>query len=120
MGHPGPRRKGFIAKVTGRTTEEADRLLYGKATWKSWKNQDRCLIGKKTDYSLFERTHMFLWYGMKGTVDKKLSANLDILKRGGYPFELKIFNDLGHGGLAADTRQFSMEVQAAYESSTAK
>ncbi len=47
MGHPGPRRKKFLAKVTGRTLEEADRILYGKATWRSWKNQDYGLIGKK-------------------------------------------------------------------------
>ena len=35
MGHPGPRRKKFLAKISGRTLEEADRILYGKATWKS-------------------------------------------------------------------------------------
>lgn len=77
MGHPGPRRKKFFAKISGRTLEEADRILYGKATWKSWKNQDYFLIGRKTDYSLFTKTDMYLWYGIKGTVDKKLSANLD-------------------------------------------
>lgn len=40
MGHPGPRRKKFLAKITGRTQEEADRNLYGKTTWQSWKNQN--------------------------------------------------------------------------------
>lgn len=62
MGHPGPKRKKFLAKVTGRTLEEADRILYGKATWRSRRNQDYDLIGKKTDYSLLERTDMYLWY----------------------------------------------------------
>lgn len=51
MGHPGPRRKKFLAKLAGRTPEEAGRILYGRATWRSWKNQDYFLIGKKTDYT---------------------------------------------------------------------
>lgn len=117
MGHPGPRRKAFLAKISGRTYEEADRILYGKATWKSWKNQDYYLIGKKTDYSLFQKTNMFLWYGIKGNVDKKLSANLDLLKQKGFPFTVKIFHDLGHGGLAGEhPDQFVEEVKAAHTS----
>ena len=118
MGHPGPKRKKFLAKVTGRTLEEADRILYGKATWRSWKNQDYDLIGKKTDYSLFGRTDMFLWYGIRGGVDKKLSAGLEALKKTGYPFETKIFTDLGHGGLAGEHPEaFLQEVQAAHRHS---
>lgn len=113
MGHPGPKKKKFLAKVTGRTLEEADRILYGMATWRSWKNQDYDLIGKKTDYSLFERTDMFLWYGIRGSVDKKLSAGLEALKKTGYLFETKIFTDLGHGGLAGEhPEEFLQEVQA--------
>lgn len=82
------------------------------------KNQDYFLIGKKTDYALFEKTDMYLWYGIKGTVDKKLSAGLDALKRSGYPFETKIFTDLGHGGLAGEhPERFSQEVQAAHRRS---
>ncbi len=93
--------------------------LYGRATWQSWKNQDYALIGKKTDYSLFARTHMFLWYGIKGLVDKKLSANLGKLKAQGYPFEEKIFTDLGHGGLAGEQpRRFMEEVTLAYQKAT--
>ena len=49
MGHPGPRRKRFLARVSGRTLEEADRILYSKATWRSWKNQDSFFLGRKTD-----------------------------------------------------------------------
>ena len=120
MGHPGPLRKKFLAKITDRSIEEADRILYGKATWKSWKNQDYYLIGKKTDYSLFERTHMFLWYGIKGTVDKKLSEGLDELKRKSYRFEEKIFTDCGHGGLAEEQpERFVSEVTKAHEGSAA-
>lgn len=121
MGHPGPRRKRFLAKISGRTLEEADRILYGKATWRSWKNQDYFLIGKKTDYSLFARTDMHLWYGLKGTVDKKLSAGLDALKQRGFSFEIKLFPNLGHGGLAGEhPAEFSKEVQAAHRHSLEK
>ncbi len=121
MGHPGPKRKRFLAKVSGRTIEEADRILYGKATWRSWKNQDYDLIGKKTDYSLFERTDMFLWYGIRGKVDKKLSAGLEVLKKTGYPFETKIFTNLGHGGLAGEHPEaFLQEVQAAHRHTLAR
>ena len=115
MGRPGPKRIKFLAKITGRTPEEAQRILYGRATWKSWKNQDYFLIGKKTDYTLFSKTHMFLWYGIKGSVDKKLSAGLQNLRQKGFAFEAKIFQNLGHGGLAGEhPAQFSQEVQAAY------
>lgn len=120
MAHPGPLRKRFLAKVTGRSLSEVDRVLYTKDTWKSWKNQDYWLIGKRTDYSLFERTHMFLWYGIKGTVDKKLSDNLDRLKDTGYPFELKIFSEFGHGGLAGEHPvQFVKEVTDTWQKSFA-
>ena len=121
MGRPGPRRKKFLAKITGRTLEEADRILYGMATWQSWKNQDYFLIGRKTDYSLFEKTDMFLWYGIKGDVDKKLSANLREIEQKGYPFTTKIFTELGHGGLAGEHPDlFSQEVQAAHAHSICK
>ena len=32
------------------------------------RDRDYYLIGKKTDYSLFEKTDMHLWYGIKGTL----------------------------------------------------
>lgn len=118
MAHAGPLRKRFLAKITGRKLSEVDRVLYTKASWQSWKNQDYYLVGKKTNYALFERTHMFLWYGIKGTVDKKLSANLEKLKAAGYPFEVKVFTELGHGGLAGEhPEQFVKEVTAAYQRS---
>ena len=121
MSHAGPLRKMVLAKSTGRDLKEVDRVLYTDAIWQSWKNQDYYLIGKKTDYSLFERTHMHLWYGIKRTVDKKLSANLDRLKTAGYPFEVKIFTELGHGGLAGEhPDQFVKEVSEAYQKTLSK
>ena len=121
MGRAGKLRKRFLAKITGRSFEEADRILYTKASWKSWKNQDKCLIGKKTDYSVFENTDMHIWYGIKGTVDKKLSANLEELKAKGYPFTCKIFEDMGHGGLIGEnTERFIEEVDAVHLQSKGK
>lgn len=118
MGHPGPRRKKFLARIAGRSPEEADRILYGRATWQSWKNQDYYFLGRKTDYTLFARTRMFLWYGIKGSVDKKLSAGLDKLQQTGVPFTVKIFPDLGHGGLAGEQPQrFLEEITLAHEQS---
>ena len=115
MGRAGKLRKRFIAKIAGRSVEEADRILYTRATWKSWKNQDRCLIGKKTDYDAFRNTDMHIWYGIKGTVDRKLSEGLENLKQKGYPFSYKIFKDMGHGGLIGEhTEQFLEEVKAAH------
>ena len=121
MGRAGKLRKRFLAKITGRSFEEADRILYTKATWKSWKNQDRCLIGKRTDYSLFQNTDMHIWYGIKGTVDKKLSVGLEALKKQGYPFSYKIFPDMGHGGLIGEnTERFIEEVEAVHNLSFEK
>ena len=115
MGRAGKLRKRFLAKITGRSIEEADRILYTRASWKSWKNQDRCLIGKKTDFSVFADTDMHIWYGIKGTVDKKLSEGLESLKQKGYPFTVKIFEDMGHGGLIGEnTEQFIKEVEAVH------
>lgn len=63
---------------------------------------------------------MHLWYGIKGSVDKKLSKNLGALKASGYPFAVKIFTDLGHGGLAGEhSEQFEQEVSAAHGKSLA-
>ena len=115
MGRAGKLRKRFLAKITSRSIEEADRILYTKASWQSWKNQDKCLIGKKTDYSAFAHTDMHIWYGIKGTVDKKLSANLEELKAKGYPFTCKILEDMGHGGLVGEnTERFIQEVEAVH------
>lgn len=115
MGRAGKLRKKFLAKITGRSIEEADRILYTKASWKSWKNQDRCLIGKKTDFSVFADTDMHIWYGIKGTVDKKLSEGMESLKQKGYPFTVKIFEDMGHGGLIGEnTEQFIEEVETVH------
>ena len=121
MGRAGKLRKRFLAKITGRSLEEADRVLYTRASWRSWKNQDKCLIGKKTDYRVFQNTDMYIWYGIKGTVDRKLSQGLEALKAQGYPFTCKIFPDMGHGGLVGEnTERFLEEVDAVHRESLRK
>ncbi|MCR5372061.1 MAG: hypothetical protein K6E41_01170 [Solobacterium sp.] len=46
---------------------------------------------------------------------KKLSAGLQDLKRKGYPFTCRIFEDMGHGGLIGEhTEWFTEEVEKAH------
>lgn len=65
----------------------------------------------------FKRTDMHLWYDIKGTVDKKLSSQLEALEAQGYPFKYKIFTEFSHGGLAGEhPEQFLEEMIKAHES----
>ena len=50
-----------------------------------------------------------------------MSANLEELKAKGYPFTCKIFEDMGHGGLAGEnTERFMEEVDKARRHSRQK
>lgn len=118
MAKAGPVRKKILAKLTGRSLEEADRLLYQKASWKSWKNwknQDRCLIGTKTDYSLFEKTDMYIWHGINSAAEKRLAKNMKKVEATGYLFTYKVFPDVGHSGLAGEQiPRFADEIRSAH------
>ena len=61
MAKAGPIRKKLIAKLTGRSLEEAERLLYPDASWQSWKNQDYCLVGRPMDLSVFRNSSWASW-----------------------------------------------------------
>ena len=61
MSKAGPIRKKLIAKLTGRSLEEAERLLYPDASWQSWKNQDYCLVGRPMDLSVFRNSSWASW-----------------------------------------------------------
>ena len=64
---------------------------------------------------------MHLWYGIRSSVDKKLSHGLETLADKGYPFTTKIFPDLGHGGLTGEHPQrFVEEIEAAHRASLDK
>ena len=98
-----------------------ERLIYTKATWNSWRNQDRCLIGHRTDYEAFKNTDMYIWYGINSTVERRLAKNIKQLQDAGHQFTLKIFKDVGHGGLAGEQpERFLKEVIKAHEQSLEK
>lgn len=80
--------------------------------------QDYFLIDKKTDDRLFERTDMFLWYGIRGQAEKTVRESEHAAGAWGmgYPFAEK-----GHGGLAGEHPQrFLGEVTAAHRKSLTK
>ena len=107
-----------IARITGRSLEDAKRMIYTKATWKSWKNQDFYLIGRKTNFEAFKKSDVYIWHGIKSFVEKKLARNMKEWQDAGYAFIYKIFTDLGHGGLAGEhPKQFLEEVSKAHENS---
>ena len=121
MGRAGEKRMKFIAKITGRRLEDAKRMIYTKATWKSWKNQDYYLIGRKTNFEAFKKTDVHIWHGIKSSVEKKLARNMNEWQDAGYAFTYKIFTDLGHGGLVGEhPEQFLEEVTKAHENSLEK
>lgn len=121
MGKAGPRRKKFLAKITGRTLEEAERLLYQEATWQSWKNQDYCLIDRPINFEAFKNTDMYIWHGIKSSVEKKLAKDIRKWQDAGYAFTYKVFTNVGHGGLAGEHKeQFLKEVKATHALSLAK
>lgn len=121
MGKAGPLRKRFLARITGRTVQEAERLLYQQATWRSWKNQDYCLIDRPIDFSAFKRTDMHIWHGVNSSVEKKLAKDIRKWQDAGYAFTYKAFHDVGHGGLAGEhTDRFMEEIKATHQLSLDK
>ena len=121
FGKAGPRRKKFIAKAMGRSLEETDRILYSDATWQSWKNQDYSCFGRHFNFDDFKRTDMYIWHGVKSSVEKGIAKGIKKWQDAGYVFTYKIFTDLGHGGLAGEQpERFLEEVIAAHENSLKK
>lgn len=114
----GPIRKKIVCKMMGRTEESFDRIVYRDATWRSWVNQDRCMIGRHKDFGLFERTDMYIWHGIKSSTEKKLAKHIKEWQDKGYAFTYKVFPNMGHGALAGEyPKEFSKEVQAAHRRS---
>ena len=104
-----------------RTEDSFDRIVYKDAKWQSWVNQDKCMIGRHRDFALFERTDMYIWYGIASSTEKKLAKHIDEWKANGYTFTYKEFPNMGHGTLAGEhPEQFSQEVQAAHRQSLQK
>lgn len=121
FGKAGPKRKKLIAKAMGRNLEEIDRILYRDATWKSWKNQDYSCFGRHFNFDDFKRTDMYIWHGIRSSVEKGLAKDIKKWQDAGYAFTYKVFTDMGHGGLAAEyPERFLEEVIAAHENSIEK
>ena len=71
--------------------------------------------------AIMEEIRSMLHLDAMTVTGKTLGENLDALKKSGYPFEVKIFTELGHGGLAGEhPEEFSKEVQAAHRCSLEK
>ena len=121
IGRAGPIRKKIVCKMMGRTEESFDRIVYKDATWQSWVNQDKCMIGRHRDLSLFRRTDMYIWHGIASSTEKKLAKHIAEWQKQGYAFTYKVFPNMGHGTLAGEhPEEFSKEVQAAQRQSLQK
>lgn len=101
-----------------RTSESFDRIVYRDATWRSRINQDKCMIGRHKDLSLFTRTDMYVWHGIKSSTEKKLAKHIKEWQDKGCKFTYKVFPNMGRGTLAGEhPEEFSKEVQAAHRRS---
>ena len=107
-----------LPKITGRTVQEAERLLYPHATWQSWKNQDYCLINRPINFKVFKNTDMHIWHGTNSSVEKKLAKDIRKWQEAGHAFTDRVFTHVGHGGLADEhTMEFVEEVKTFEEDS---
>lgn len=121
FGKAGPKRKKLIAKAMGRSLADVERILYPDANYRSWKNQDYSCFGRHFNFEDFKRTDLYIWHGVSSGVEKKLAANIKKWQDAGYAFTYKVFENLGHGGLAAEhPEEFLAEVMAAHENSLKK
>lgn len=121
IGRAGPLRRKLVCKMMGRSEESLQRIVYQGASWRSWANQDRCMMGRHRDFSLFDRTDMYIWHGIQSTAEKKLAKHIQEWQDAGYAFTYKVFPNMGHGTLAGEhPERFSQEVQAAHAQSLAK
>ena len=121
IGKAGPLRRKIVCKMMDRSEESFERIVYRDATWQSWINQDKCMLGRHKDFSLFQRTDMYVWHGVSSSTEKKLAKHIQEWQEKGYAFTYKAFPNLGHGTLAGEhPEQFAQEVQAAHRQSLAK
>ena len=108
----------IVCRMMDRTPESFDRIVYKDATWRSWVNQDKCMIGRHRNFDLFKRTDMYVWHGIASSTEKKLAKHINEWKAKGYVFTYKVFPNMGHGTLAGEhPEQFVLEVQAAHRQS---
>lgn len=118
IGKAGPIRRKIVCRMMNRSEASFDRIVYKDATWHSWVNQGKCMIGRHRDFELFKRTDMYIWHGIQSSTEKKLAKHIRAWQDKGYAFTYKVFPNMGHGTLAGEhPEQFSQEVQAAHRKS---
>ena len=79
------------------------------------------MIGRHKDFSLFTRTDMYVWHGIRSSTERRLAGHIRAWQDAGYAFTYKVFPNMGHGTLAGEhPEQFSQEVQAAHRRSLQK
>lgn len=121
IGRAGPLRRKIVCKMMDRSEASFDSIVYKDATWRSWVNQDKCMIGRHRDFELFKRTDLYVWHGTRSSTERKLARHIKAWQDKGYVFTYKVFPNMGHGTLAGEhPEQFSQEVQAAHHSSLEK
>lgn len=71
IGKAGPIRRKIVCRIMNRSEASFDRIVYKDATWRSWVNQDKCMIGRHRNFELFKRTDMYIWHGIQSSTEKK-------------------------------------------------
>ncbi len=121
IGRAGPIRRKIVCRMMDRNEESFERIVYRGATWRSWVNEDRCMIGRHKDFSLFTRTDMYVWHGIRSSTERRLAKHIRAWQDAGYAFTYKVFPNMEHGTLAGEhTEQFRREVLAAHAQTLAK
>lgn len=84
-------------------------------------DEDRCVIGRHKDFSLFTRTDMYVWHGIRSSTERRLAGYIRAWQDAGYAFTYKVFPNMGHGTLAGGhTEQFRREMLTAHAQTLAK
>ena len=73
IGRARPIRRKIVCKMMDRSEESFERIVYRDATWRSWVNEDKCMLGRHKNFALFERTDMYVWHGIRSSAEKKLA-----------------------------------------------
>ncbi len=121
IGKAGPLRRKIVCAMTKRSEESFECAVYRNATWKSWINEDKCMIGRRKDFSLFGRTDMYIWHGADGITEKKLAKHIAQWRENGYKFTYKLFPNMGHGALVGEHPElFLKEIEATHEKTLEK
>ena len=60
------------------------------------------MIGRHKDFSIFTRTDMYVWHGIRSSTERRLAGHIRAWQDAGYAFTYKVFPNMGHGTLAGE------------------